>query len=90
MRPASEIANQICGCSNRDQHQRDIALIEADRKQVREEVVREVCEWIRVQDEFSDLACRLAANCEAPDVDLSWTLPFVADEIERKYLGEKA
>lgn len=46
MRPASEVADQICGCAGRDQHQRDIALIETDRKQVREEVVREVAEWL--------------------------------------------
>lgn len=98
MRPADDVADEIVSAANivtcGGYYECDpiavTAIIEADRKQVREEVAREVCEWLRAQDEFSDLACRLASNCEMPDVDLSWTLPFVADEIERKFLGENA
>lgn len=53
MRPASEIADQICGCATREQHQRDIALIEADRQAL----VTEICEWLdmKSQPHFSHI-----------------------------------
>lgn len=40
--------------------------------------------YLRSQDEFSPLSGRLAANCEMPDIDLSWVFPFIANAIERK------
>lgn len=45
MRPASEIADEICGCANREQHRRDIALIHRDR----EELVREIAAFIQTR-----------------------------------------
>lgn len=45
----------------------------------REAIVR----WLLAIDEYHPLAAQLAANCEAPDVDLSWVMPFIARAIER-------
>lgn len=42
MRPAIEVATQICGCADARQRKSDIALIEADRAEVRAEVVAEI------------------------------------------------
>lgn len=76
MRPASEVwrdALDATGAFVRFKPKPEraaIAIIEADRKQVREEVVREIADWVgSLPDSDSDI----------------W-----ADEIERKFLGEKA
>lgn len=47
MTPAHVIADQICGCANRDQHRRDVALIEADRAAVRKAERDAIVAWLR-------------------------------------------
>lgn len=62
MRPASDVADDIVSAANivtcAGYYECDpiavTAIIEADRKQVREEVVREVCEWLKNQDRFGE------------------------------------
>jgi hypothetical protein len=43
--------------------------------------VAAIVEWLQSIDEYHELALRLSANCEAPDCDLSWTMPFIAGAI---------
>jgi hypothetical protein len=59
MREASEIANEICGCSDRDQHRRDVKLIEADRKAAALAERARIVAWLREQDGYDDVR----ANC---------------------------
>lgn len=55
LRPAYEIASEICGCANREQHRRDIALIEADRAAVAHAARKQALEEAaRVADEIAD------------------------------------
>lgn len=42
MRPAIEVATQICGCADARQRKSDIALIEADRAELVAEIVAEL------------------------------------------------
>ena len=42
LRPAAEVAAEICGCAYPDQRKRDIAVIEADREAVRAEQAAEI------------------------------------------------
>jgi len=42
----------------------------------------QIVAWLMGIDEFHPLAMQLAANCEAPDVDLSWVMPFIARAIQ--------
>lgn len=44
---ASDLAFEICGCANREQRKRDIALIEKDREQARMEERAAVVAWLR-------------------------------------------
>lgn len=50
MRPAIEVATQICGCADARQRKSDIALIEAYRAEVRAKVVAEIVAELRGLD----------------------------------------
>lgn len=54
MRPAIEVATQICGCAYAHQRQSDIALIEADRAEARAELVAEIVQYLQQLDATRD------------------------------------
>lgn len=66
MRPASEIADQICGCATREQHNRDVALIEADRAAL----VAEIVAYFR-----SPWHPNPDAHCVAHEIEKKWGKP---------------
>ena len=45
LRPAEEVATEICGCAYPDQRKRDIAVIKADREAVRAEQAAELAKF---------------------------------------------
>lgn len=56
-RTASEIANEICGCADRAQHLRDIALIEQDRADARAELRRKLDEAVKLLECWKVWSC---------------------------------
>ena len=54
MRPAIEVATQICGCAYAHQRKADTALIEADHAEVRAELVREIVAELRDMAAWND------------------------------------
>ena len=64
---AEDLADAICGCSNRDQHRRDVALIEAFREaavaelQAEVEQLREALEYYAENDHYDhgDVPCHI-------------------------------
>ena len=51
---ASDLAFEICGCANREQRKRDIALIEKDREQARMEERAAIVAWLRGPEPYPD------------------------------------
>lgn len=80
MRPAIEVATQICGCADARQRKADIARIKADRAELVAEIVAEL------RDEAH------MAHIRRPDPDAALqayaaALSNAADAIEAKFGG---
>lgn len=66
MTDASDLAFEICGCANREQHKRDIALIEKDREQARMEERAAIVAYLRIKrGAMQHIADDLASAIEA-------------------------
>lgn len=85
VRPASEIANEICGCSTKDQHRRDIALIKADRQQAVAAEVAQIVAGLKSENGQCDCSARSEGECAcgAWDDYKTWPLERVWEWIER-------
>ncbi|MGE8143025.1 hypothetical protein ACQKOE_13705 [Novosphingobium sp. NPDC080210] len=65
LRPAVEVATEICGCAYADQRKRDIAVIEADREAVRAPLLAEI-ERLTIQLEVESEPspyCPICGSC---------------------------
>lgn len=47
IRPAVDLAVQLCGCANVEQRKRDTAIIEADRAAIRADERANIVAWLR-------------------------------------------
>ena len=87
LRPAEEVATEICGCAYANQRKRDIAVIEADREAVRAEQAAELAKFKALAEELAGALGPFAEEWNEREflAECHWSVYWEASKALRQY-----